>query len=108
MKNIKVILLMRLLYGASMSSSSVVINDLYVFLINRVVREAAKKKVHPLVAGPLRERGGGKGRAIKEKKTFFFIVLSFKNKNYFTLDNLSKYGHITLKFVGRYFYLVVK
>jgi hypothetical protein len=34
-------------------------------------------------------------------------LLPFKNKNYFTLDNLSKYGHITLKFVGRYFYLVV-
>ena len=33
------------------------------------VREAAKK-VHPLVAGPLRERGGCKGRAIKEKITF--------------------------------------
>ena len=30
-----------------------------------------------------------------------------KNKNYFTLGNLSKYGHITLKFVGRYFILVV-
>jgi len=43
--------------------------------------------------------GGGKGRANKEKrtffKTFFFILLPFKNKNYFTLDNLSKYGHIT-------------
>ena len=51
--------------------------------------------------------GGGKGRATKEKRTFFFILLPFKNKNYFTLDNLSKYGHITLKFVGRYFYLVV-
>ena len=65
------------------------------------LRLAAKKK-----------RGGGKGRATKEKstifKTFFFILLPpFKNKNYFTLDNLSKYGHITLKFVGRYFYLVV-
>ena len=34
-------------------------------------------------------------------------MLPFKNKNYFTLDNLSKYGHITLKFVGRYFYLDV-
>jgi len=33
--------------------------------------------------------------------------LPFENKNYFTLDNLSKYGHITLKFVGRYFYLDV-
>ena len=38
---------------------------------------------------------------------FFFILLPFKNKNYFTLDNLSKYGCIMLKFVGRYFYLVV-
>ena len=37
----------------------------------------------------------------------FYVMLPFKNKNYFTLDNLSKYGHITLKFVGRYFYLVV-
>ena len=31
------------------------------------LREAAKKKVPPLMAGPLRG-GGGKGRAIKEKK----------------------------------------
>ena len=70
-----------------------------------------KKKVPPLVAGPLRGGEGDKGRATKEKrtffKTFFFILLPFKDKNYFTLDNLSKYGHITLKFVGRYFYLVV-
>ena len=50
---------------------------------------------------------GGKGRAIKEKKNFFFILLPFRNENYFTLDNLSKYGNIMLKFVGRYFYLVV-
>ena len=35
-------------------------------------------------------------------------MLPFKNKNYFTLDNLSKYRHITLKFVGRYFYWAVK
>ena len=34
---------------------------------NGLLREAAKK-VHPLVAGPLR---GGKGRAINEKGTFF-------------------------------------
>ena len=34
-------------------------------------------------------------------------MLPFKNKNYFTLDILSKYGHITLKIVGRYFYWVV-
>ena len=46
--------------------------------------------------------GGGKVPAIKEKKTFFtyfLILLPFKDKNYFTFDNLSKYGHITLKFV---------
>ena len=63
------------------------------------------------MARPLRGGGGVKGRAIKEKitffETFFFILLPFKNKIYFTLDNLSKYGHITLMFVGRYFYLVV-
>ena len=62
------------------------------------------------MAGPLRG-GGGKGRAIKEKitfvETFFFILLPFKNINYFTLDNISKYGNITLKFAGRYFYLLV-
>ena len=50
---------------------------------------------------------GGKGPAIKEKGTFFWKFLKkflpFKNKNYSTLDNLQKYGHITLKFVGRYF-----
>ena len=55
-----------------------------------MLKEAAKK------AGPLRK-----------KELFlklFFILLTFKNKNYFILDNLSKYGHITLKFVGRYFF----
>ena len=55
--------------------------------------------------------GGGKGRAIKEKitflKLFFYNLLPFINKTYFTLDNISKYGHITLKFVGRYFIWVV-
>ena len=34
-------------------------------------------------------------RAIKKKRTFFFILLPFKNKNYFILDNLSKYGQWT-------------
>ena len=60
----------------------------------------SRKKNPPLMAGPLRK---------KElfMKRFFFILLPFKNENYFTLDNLSKHGHITLKFVGRYFYLVV-
>jgi len=37
----------------------------------------------------------------------FFILLPIKNKNYFPLGNLSKYGNITLKFVGSYFYLLV-
>ena len=58
-----------------------------------------------------KKKSSTSGRATKEKrtffKTFFFILLPFKNKNYFTLDNLSKYGHITLKFVGRYFHLAV-
>ena len=39
--------------------------------------------------------------------TFFKILLPFKNKILFILDNLLKYGHITLKFVGRYFHWVV-
>ena len=43
----------------------------------------------------------------KHLNLFFFILLPFKNKNYFTLDNLSKYGNITLKFAVRYFYLLV-
>ena len=41
-----------------------------------------------------------KGRPLRKKITFFKILLPFKNKNYFTFDNLSKYGHVTLKFVG--------
>ena len=76
-----------------------------------LIREAAKKKVLATKSRATK-RGGGKGRAIKEKRTvfetFFFMLLPFKNRNYFTLDNLSKYGLITLKFVGRYFYLVLQ
>ena len=34
------------------------------------------------------------------KKNFFFIWLPFKSTN-INLDNLSTYGHITLKSVGR-------
>ena len=41
------------------------------------------------------------------KTFFFFILLPLKNKHHFTLDNISKYGNITLKFAGRYFYLLV-
>ena len=69
------------------------------------IEEAAKRNPS-LIARPL--RGGG---ALRKKnfflKLFCFVLMPFKNKNYFTLDNLSKYGHIILKCVGRYFYLVV-
>ena len=63
----------------------------------------SRKKVILLMAVPL--RGGGKGLAIKKKNIYFliiFILLPFKNNKNFTLDKLSTYGHITLKFVGRY------
>ena len=54
------------------------------------------KKVIFLMARPF--RGGGIGLAIKEKITFFFILLSFVNKHYyFTLDKLSKYGRTYLR-----------
>ena len=67
------------------------------------------------MAGPLRWGGGkggeGKWPAIKEERTFigtfFLTLLPLKNKNHFTLNNLSKYGHITLKFTGSYCYWVV-
>ena len=63
-----------------------------------------------LMAGPLRGRGGGgKGRPLRKKTffgTFLKILLPFKDKNYFNLDNFSKYRH-TLKFVTRNVYLVV-
>ena len=76
-----------------------------------MLREAAKKKKSS-TSGRATKRGGGvKAGPLRTKelffKLFFFILLPFKNKNYFALDNLSKYGHFTLKFVGRYFYLVV-
>ena len=45
-----------------------------------------------------RDVGGGERPCHSEKK---IILLPFKKKN--TLDSLSTYGHITLKFVGRYF-----
>ena len=50
----------------------------------------------------------GKGPAIKEIRNFFFkCCCHLKIKIIFTLDNLSKYGHITLKGVGRHFIWVV-
>ena len=68
-------------------------------------REAAKKSSS--FNGLAIKRG--EGRPLRKKELYFelFLLLSFKNKNYFTLDNSSKYGHITKKLVGRYFYLVV-
>ena len=59
------------------------------------------------MARPLREEGGGVKAGPLRKKELCFSLLPFKNKDYFTLDDLSKYGNITLKFVGRYFYLLV-
>jgi len=51
------------------------------------------------MAGPLKKKGVGKGRPFRKKMiffTYFLILLPFKNKKYFfTLENLSKYGHIT-------------
>ena len=59
-------------------------------------REAAKKNP-PLMAA----------RANKEKRTFFdtylLILLPFKNKKYFTLDNLSKYETKVVKIRFRLF-----
>ena len=37
---------------------------------------------------------------------FFFYLLPFKNNTYFTVVNLSSYGHITLKFFQQVFSLV--
>ena len=51
------------------------------------------------MAGPLRG-GGDKGQAIKEKLYFFLFCCHLKIKMGLLLDNLSKYGHITFKFVG--------
>ena len=51
--------------------------------------------------------GGGKRLSTKKWKNLFFIIfivfLPYKNKKYYSLDNLLSYGHtrITLKFVGR-------
>ena len=64
------------------------------------LREATKKKSSTNGRAIKKKGGGGKGRAIKEKRTFFnflFILLPFKDKNYFTLDNLSKFGHLNVK-----------
>ena len=46
-----------------------------------------------------KREGGGGGK--KELFWNFLTLSPLKNKNYFTLDNCSKYGHITLKFVSR-------
>ena len=54
-----------------------------------VFGKGSRKKNPPLLARPLKG-GGVKGRAIKEKRIFFFFFLPFKNKNDFTLDNYSE------------------
>ena len=73
--------------------------------------KGSHKKVIFLMAVPLRG-GGGRSKDLAIKKTYFFIfffiiLLPFEYKIYFTLDNLSTYGHLTLKFVGRYIFLLV-
>ena len=58
------------------------------------------------MAVPLREAGGGEGLPLRRFFLFIFYY-HFKKFKYFTLDNLSGYGYITLKLVGRYFYWLV-
>ena len=60
-----------------------------------------QKKVIISMAGPLRG-GGVKGRTLKKKDLFWNF-----DKILLPFDNLSKYGQLTLKFVGRYFIWVV-
>ena len=55
----------------------------------------------------IKRGGGGKGKKNFNFCFFVFILLPSKNVKYLTLKNLSTYGHITLKFVGWYFYWVV-
>ena len=66
---------------------------LIIYQNSHFFREAAKKS-HFLNGGDIK-REGGKGLAIK-KTEHFFILLPFKNKKYFTFDNLSTYGHIIM------------
>ena len=68
------------------------------------LREAAKKGY---IFNGRAIKGWGGVKALSLFKLFFFIfyyVAIFKNINYLTFK---KYGHITLKFVGRYIYWVV-
>ena len=53
-------------------------------------------EVHPVQNDPGREN-----LPIYDRKIFLILKVW-----HFTLDDLSKYGHITFKFVGRYFYWV--
>ena len=66
------------------------------------IREAAKKDY--FLNGSAIRAGGG-GLHLRKKDSYIFFP--FKDKKYFTLDNLSTYGHITLKLFGRYFYWFV-
>ena len=55
------------------------------------------------MAGPIRGGGVVKGWPSRKKELILELEKNchLKIKSYFTLYNLSKYGHITLKFVGR-------
>ena len=77
------------------------------FFIRFIFRKAAKNNYF-LNGRAIRGGVVGKGPAIKEPRNFFFkCCCHLKIKIIFTLDNLSKYGHIMLKVVGRYFIWVV-
>ena len=49
-------------------------------------------KFHTVNCRAIKGKGGGvKALPLREQKPFVFHLLPFKNKNYFTLDNLSQY-----------------
>ena len=78
----------------------------YTHVILVLVKGSRKKKVPLLMARPLRGEGGLKARPLRKKNHSSGPATS--GGTFFLRLPLSNYGHITLKFVGRYFYLVVK
>ena len=84
------------------------------------INKEVPKKLFFLNGKPMQTPPPLNGTAIKNK-TFFAasankkksstnsqaINVDIKKEKLFYFRQLSKYGHITLKFVGRYFYLVV-
>ena len=74
------------------------------FFCYESVRKTAKKSYF-LNDRAIKRGEGVKGGPLRKKKNYFFNFF----KNFVAiLINLSKYGHIMLKFIGRYFYLVVQ